>query len=161
MLQDKIKGQCNKWPKSNREMFINILFKDINNNPNLIYIREINLNRIQERRYFNALINPISTNKELEDKYKDKIEVNQEVDYLKDVREAYINLILQIKALQFLSFLLTVYNTLQDATFYLYSIKKGKAIQIYQLLSITYTLYNYITLGRTFLADIIGLGKIR
>ena len=67
-------------------MFINILFKDINNNPNLICIREINLNRIQERRYFNALINPISTNKELEDKYKDKIkEVNQEVNYLKDV----------------------------------------------------------------------------
>ena len=85
MLQDKIKGQCNKWLKSNREIFINILFKDINNNPNLIYIREINLNRIQKRRYFNALINPISTNKELEDKYKDKIKVNQEVNYLKDV----------------------------------------------------------------------------
>ena len=66
-------------------MFIDILFKDINNNPNLIYIREINLNRTQERRHFNALINPISTNKELEDKYKDKIEVNQEVDYLKDI----------------------------------------------------------------------------
>ena len=85
MLQDKIKGWCDKWPKSNREMFINILFKDINNNPNLIYIREINLNRIQERRHFNALISPISTNKELEDKYKDKIKVNQEVNYLKDV----------------------------------------------------------------------------
>ena len=86
MLQDKIKGQCDKQPKSNREIFINILFKDINNNPNLIYIREINLNRIQERRYFNALINFISTNKELEDKYKDKIkEVNQEVNYLKNV----------------------------------------------------------------------------
>ncbi len=86
MLQDKIKGQYNKWLKSNGEMFINILFKDINNNPNLIYIREINLNRIQDRRHFNALINPISTNKELEDKYKDKIkEVNQEVNYLKDV----------------------------------------------------------------------------
>ena len=66
-------------------MFINILFKDINNNPNLICIREINLNRIQERYYFNALINPISTNKELEDKYEDKIKVNQEVNYLKDV----------------------------------------------------------------------------
>ena len=67
-------------------MFINTLFKDINNNPNLIYIRKINLNRIQERRHFNALINPILTNKELEDKYKDKIkEVNQEVDYLKDI----------------------------------------------------------------------------
>ena len=86
MLQDKIKGWYNKWLKSNREMFINILFKDINNNPNLIYTREINLNRIQERRHFNALINPISTNKELEDKHEDKIkEVNQEVDYLKDV----------------------------------------------------------------------------
>ena len=141
-------------------MFINILFKDINNNPNLIYIREINLNCIQERRHFNALISPISTNKELEDEYKDKIKVNQEVNYLKDVREAYINPILQVKALQFLSFLLTIYNTLQDITFYLYSIKKGKAIQIYQLLSIIYTLYNYITLDRTFLADIIGLGKI-
>ena len=46
MLWDEIKGWYNKWPKSNREMFINILFKDINNNPNLIYIREINLNRI-------------------------------------------------------------------------------------------------------------------
>ena len=57
-------------------MFINILFKDINNNPNLIYIGEINLNHIQERRYFNILINPISTNKELEDKYKVKIKVN-------------------------------------------------------------------------------------
>ena len=85
MLWDKIKGQYDKWPKSNCEMFINILFKDINNNPNLIYIREINLNRIQERRHFNALINPISTNKELEDKYKDKIKVNQEVNYLKDI----------------------------------------------------------------------------
>ena len=160
MLQDKIKGQCNKWLKSNREIFINILFKDINNNPNLIYIREINLNRIQERYHFNALINPISTNKELEDKYKDKIkELNQEVNYLKDVREVYINPILQVKALQFLSFPLTIYNTLQDITFYLYGIKKGKAIQIYQLLSITYTLCNYIALGRTFLADIIGLGK--
>ena len=85
MLQDKIKGQYNKWLKSNREMFINILFKDINNNPNLIYIKEINLNRIQERRYFNTLINPISTNKELEDKHEDKIKVNQEVNYLKDI----------------------------------------------------------------------------
>ena len=86
MLQDKIKEQCDKWPKSNCEMFINILFKDINNNPNLIYIKEINLNRIQERRHFNALINPISTNKELENKHKNKIkEVNQEVDYLKDI----------------------------------------------------------------------------
>ena len=67
-------------------MFINILFKDINNNPNLIYIGEINLNRIQERRHFNALINPILTNEELEDKHEDRIkEVNQEVNYLKDV----------------------------------------------------------------------------
>ena len=159
MLQDKIKEQCNKQLKSNREIFINILFKDINNNPNLIYIREINLNHIQERRHFNALISPISTNKELEDKYKDKIKVNQEVNYLKNVQEVYINPILQVKALQFLLFLLTIYNTLQDITFYLYGMKKGKAIQIYQLLSITYTLYNYATLGRTFLVDIIGLDK--
>jgi len=58
-------------------MFIHILFKDVNSNPNLIYIREINLNRIEERRHFNALINPISANKELEDKYNNKIkEVN-------------------------------------------------------------------------------------
>ena len=86
MLQDKIKGQYNKWLKSNREIFINILSKDINNNPNLIYISKINLNRIQERRHFNTLINPILTNKELKDKYKDKIkEVNQEVNYLRDV----------------------------------------------------------------------------
>jgi len=46
MPWDEIKGWCNKWPKSNREMFIDILFKDINNNPNLICIREINLNHI-------------------------------------------------------------------------------------------------------------------
>ena len=80
-----MKGQYNKQLKSNREIFINILFEDINNNPSLIYIREININRIQERRYFNALIYPILTNKELEDKYKDKIKVDQEVNYLKDV----------------------------------------------------------------------------
>jgi len=73
MPWDKIKGWYNKWPKSNREMFINILFKDINNNPNLICIGEINLNRIWERRHFNALINPILTNKEPEDKHKDRI----------------------------------------------------------------------------------------
>ena len=86
MPQDEMKGQYNKQLKSNYEMFINILFKDINNNPNLIYIREINLNRIQEHRHFNILINPISTNKKLENKYKDKIKkVNQEVNYLKDV----------------------------------------------------------------------------
>ena len=67
-------------------MFINILFKDINNNPNLIYIREINLNCIQECCYFNTFINPILTDKELEDKYKDEVkEVKQEVNYLKDV----------------------------------------------------------------------------
>ena len=72
-----MKGWYNKWLKFNYEMFINILFKDINNNPNLIYIREINLNHIWERRHFNILINPISTNKEPEDKYKDEIkEVN-------------------------------------------------------------------------------------
>ena len=113
MPQDKIKEQYNKWLKSNREIFIDILSEDINNNPNLIYISEINLNRIQERRHFNALINPILTNKELEDKHEDKIkEVNQEVNYLKDVREAYINLLLQVRALQFLSFPLTIRNTL-------------------------------------------------
>ena len=95
MLWDEIKGWYNKQLKSNCEMFINILFKDINNNPNLIYIREINLNRTQERRHFNTLINPILTNKELEDEYKNKVEkIEQEVNYLKDVREAHINLIL-------------------------------------------------------------------
>ena len=86
MPWDEIKGQCNKQPKSSRELFINILFKDINNNPDLIYIREINLNYIQECRYFNTSINPISTNKEPEDKYKDEVkEVKQEVNYLKDI----------------------------------------------------------------------------
>ena len=113
MLQDKIKRQYNKQLKFNRKIFINILFKDINNNLNLIYIGEININRIQERRHFNALINPILTNKELKDQYKDKIkEVNQEVNYLKDVREAHINPVLWVKALQFLLFPLTIYNTL-------------------------------------------------
>ena len=86
MLQDKIKGQYNKQPKSSHKIFINILFKDINNDPSLIPIGEINLNCIQERRHFNALVNPILTDKELEDKYEDKIkEVNQEVNYLKDI----------------------------------------------------------------------------
>ena len=67
-------------------MFINILFKDINNNPSLIPIKEINLNRIQECRHFNASVNPILINKVPEDKHKDKIkEVNQEVNHLKDV----------------------------------------------------------------------------
>ena len=90
-------------------MFINILSKDINNNPNLIRISKINLNRIQERRHFNALINPILTNKELEDEYEDKIkEVNQEVNYLRDVREVYINLLLQVKVLRFLLVLLGI-----------------------------------------------------
>ena len=113
MPQDKIKGWYNKQPKSSREMFIDILFKDINNNPSLIYIGEININRTQERHHFNALINPILTNKELEDKHEDKIKkVNQEVNHLKDVREAYINLVLWVKALQFLSFPLTIRNTL-------------------------------------------------
>ncbi len=66
-------------------MFINTLFKDINNNPSLIPIGEINLNYIQECRHFNALVNPILTDKELENKYEDKIEkVNQEVNHLKD-----------------------------------------------------------------------------
>ena len=54
-------------------MFIDTLFKDINNDPNLICIGEINLNRTWERCHFNALINPISTNKEPKDKYKDRI----------------------------------------------------------------------------------------
>ena len=58
-------------------MFIDILSEDINNNPNLIRIGKINLNRIWERRHFNALINPILTYKELEDEHEDKIkEVN-------------------------------------------------------------------------------------
>ena len=86
MLQDKIKGQYNKWPKSNCEIFINILFKDINNDPNLIYIKKINLNYIQEHRHFNTSINPILTDKEPEDKYKDKVkEVKQKINHLKDV----------------------------------------------------------------------------
>ena len=86
MLQDKIKGQYNKWLKSSYKLFINILFKDINNNPNLICIREINLNCIWEYYYFNAFINPILTDKELEDKYKDEVKkVKQEVNYLKDI----------------------------------------------------------------------------
>ena len=92
MPQNKMKEQYNKQLKSSRELFIDILFKDINNNPNLIYIREINFNCIQERRHFNAFINPILTDKELEDKYEDKTkhedkveEVKQEVDYLKDI----------------------------------------------------------------------------
>ncbi len=86
MPWDKIKGQYNKQLKSSNKMFINTLFKDINNNPSLIPIGEINLNRIQERCHFNALVSPILTNKELEDIYKDKIkEVNQEVNYLKDI----------------------------------------------------------------------------
>jgi hypothetical protein len=67
-------------------LFINTLFKDINNDPSLICIREINLNCIWERRYFNIFINPISTDKELEDKHKDKVkEVKQEVNHLKDM----------------------------------------------------------------------------
>ena len=74
MLWDKIKGQCGKWLKSSHKMFIDILFEDINNNPSLIPIKEINLNRIQERRHFNTLVNPISTDKELENKHKDEIE---------------------------------------------------------------------------------------
>ena len=84
MLWDKIKGQHNKWLKSNCELFINILFKDINNNFDLIYIKKINFNYIQECRHFNASINPILTNKEPEDEYKDEVkEVKQEVNYLK------------------------------------------------------------------------------
>ena len=86
MPWDKIKGQYNKQLKSSYKLFINILFKDINNNPNLIYIKEINLNCIWEYCYFNAFINPILTNKEPEDKYKDEVkEVKQEVDYLKNI----------------------------------------------------------------------------
>ena len=86
MPQDKIKGQCSKQLKSSRELFINILFEDINNNFDPIYIGEINLNSIQERRHFNAFINPILTDKELEDEYRDEVkEVKQKIDYLKDV----------------------------------------------------------------------------
>ena len=86
MPWDKIKGQYGKQLKSSHEMFINTLFKDINNDFSLIPIGEINLNYIQERRHFNALVNPILTDKELKDKHKDEIEeVNQEVDHLKDV----------------------------------------------------------------------------
>jgi hypothetical protein len=67
----------------------------MNNNPSLIYIREINFNCIWECRYFNASINPISTNKEPENKHKDKVkEVKQEVNHLKDMQEAHINPIL-------------------------------------------------------------------
>ena len=73
MLQDKIKGQCDKQLKFSYKLFIDILFKDINNDPNLIYIREINLNCIQKRYYFNTSINPILTDKELENKHKDKV----------------------------------------------------------------------------------------
>ena len=69
-----------------------MLLKDIKNNPKLVHIREINHNYIQERRHFNALVKPISTNKKLKDKYKDKDkhkvkvkEVKQEVNYLKDI----------------------------------------------------------------------------
>ena len=84
MLQNKIKGQCNKQLKSSCKLVINILFKDINNNLNLLYIREINLNCIQKCCYFNALINLILINKEPENKYKDKVKkVKQEVNYLK------------------------------------------------------------------------------
>ena len=86
MLWDKIKGQCGKQLKSSRKIFINTLFEDINNNPSLIPIREINLNCIQERCYFNTLVSPILTDKELEDVHEDEIkEVNQEVNHLKDV----------------------------------------------------------------------------
>ena len=74
-------------------MFIDILFKDINNDFSLIPIGEINLNCTKKRRYFNALVNPISINKELENEYKDKFkEINQEVNYLKDVQKININL---------------------------------------------------------------------
>jgi hypothetical protein len=67
-------------------LFINILFKDINNDLSLIYIGEINLNCIWECYHFNIFINPISTNKEPEDEYKDKVKkVKQEINYLKDM----------------------------------------------------------------------------
>ena len=86
MPWDEIKGQCNKQPKSSYKLFINTLFKDINNNPNLIYIGEINLNHTQECCYFNASINPILTNKELENEHKNKVkEVEQEVNHLKNI----------------------------------------------------------------------------
>ena len=86
MPWDKIKGQYSKWLKSSYKIFINILFKDINNDPNLIYIREINFNCIQECCHFNISINSILTNKKPENKYKNKVkEVKQEVNYLKDI----------------------------------------------------------------------------
>ena len=73
-------------------MFINTLLKNIKNDPNLVCIREINYNYIQERRRFNTLIKPILINKELENKYKNKnkhkdkvTKVKQEVNYLKNV----------------------------------------------------------------------------
>ena len=67
----------------------------MNNDPNLIHIREINLNCIWERRHFNTSINPISTDKEPENKHKDEVKkVKQEVNHLKDVRKVHINLIL-------------------------------------------------------------------
>ena len=101
MLQDEVKGQYNKWLKSSREIFINTLLKNIKNDLNLIYIREINYNHTQERRRFNALIKPILINKKLKNKYKDKNkhkdeveEIKQEVNHLKDMREVYINSIL-------------------------------------------------------------------
>jgi hypothetical protein len=86
MLWDEIKGWCNKWLKSSCELFIDILFEDMNNDPSLICIGEINLNCIWECRYFNASINPILTDKELENKHEDEVkEVKQEINYLKDV----------------------------------------------------------------------------
>jgi SNF2-related domain len=160
MPWDEMKGWCDKWPKSNREMFIDTLSEDMNNDPNLIRIGEINLNRTWERRHFNASINPISTDKEPEDEHEDEIEeVDQEVDHLRDVREAHINPLLWVKALRFLSFPLTVRNTLRDATFHLYGMKKGKAMWTYQLLGVTHALSNCGVLGGTFLADTMGLGK--
>jgi hypothetical protein len=76
-------------------LFINTLFKDINNDPSLIYIKEINLNCTWKRRHFNTSINPILTNKEPEDKYKDKVKkVKQKINHLKDVQKVYINPIL-------------------------------------------------------------------
>jgi hypothetical protein len=53
--------------------YLLIYYLRINNNPSLIYIREINFNYIWERCHFNASINPILTNKEPEDKHKDEI----------------------------------------------------------------------------------------
>ena len=92
-------------------MFINTLFENINNGFSLIFIKKINLNYTWEHYHFNILVNPISTDKEPEDKHKNKIkEVDQQINHLKNMQETNISLILWVKALQFLSFSLTICN---------------------------------------------------